>query len=83
MSESMDKVGFSSQEKDNLFRIVATIMHLGNIAFEEELDDKKGGLGKIQLEVECASRSNLDVPDELLSSIRILFAVGGSKVASK
>ncbi|XP_028414571.1 unconventional myosin-VI-like isoform X2 [Dendronephthya gigantea] len=43
MSESMDKVGFSSQEKDNIFRIVAAVMHLGNIAFEEELDDKKGG----------------------------------------
>ena len=64
MSESMDKVGFSSQAKDNLFRIVATIMHLGNIAFEEELDEKKGGLGKIQLAVECASRSNLHVPRE-------------------
>ena len=42
MSESMDKVGFSSQEKDNIFRIVAAVMHLGNIAFEEELDDKQG-----------------------------------------
>jgi myosin-6 len=42
MSESMDKVGFSSQEKDNIFRIIAAVMHLGNIAFEEELDDKKG-----------------------------------------
>ena len=44
MSESMDKVGFSSQEKDNIFRIVAAVMHLGNIAFEEELDDMKGML---------------------------------------
>ena len=42
MSESMEKVGFSSQEKDNIFRIVAAVMHLGNVAFEEELDDKKG-----------------------------------------
>ncbi|XP_046847293.1 LOW QUALITY PROTEIN: unconventional myosin-VI-like [Xenia sp. Carnegie-2017] len=43
MTESMEKVGFSLQEKDNIFRIVAAVMHLGNIAFEEKLDDKQGG----------------------------------------
>lgn len=42
MTESMEKVGFSLQEKDNIFRIVAAVMHLGNIAFEEKLDDKQG-----------------------------------------
>lgn len=44
MSESMDKVGFSSEEKNNIFRIVAAVMHLGNVTFEEELSDKKGEL---------------------------------------
>ena len=42
MSESMEKVGFSAEEKDNIFRIIAAVMHLGNIVFEEELEDKKG-----------------------------------------
>ena len=53
MSESMEKVGFSAEEKDNIFRIIAAVMHLGNIVFEEELEDKKGilCLRKIPIEV--------------------------------
>ena len=38
MEESMDNVGFSAEEKSNIFRVVAAVMHLGNIAFEESED---------------------------------------------
>lgn len=34
----MDNVGFSAEEKSNIFRVVAAVMHLGNIAFEESED---------------------------------------------
>lgn len=38
----MDKIGLSAAEKADLFRVVAAVLHLGNIAFEENLKDKKG-----------------------------------------
>ena len=59
MSESMDKVGFSAQEKDNIFRIVAAVMHLGNITFEEELDDKKGWVSAAIIFVYDFNKANL------------------------
>ena len=41
----MDKIGLSGPEKADLFRVVAAVLHLGNITFEENLKDKKGGWG--------------------------------------
>ncbi len=38
----MDKIGLSEGEKSDLFRVVATVLHLGNITFEENVMDKKG-----------------------------------------
>ena len=38
----MDKIGLSAAEKADLFRVVAAVLHLGNITFEENLKDKKG-----------------------------------------
>ncbi len=38
----MDKIGLSNAEKANLFQVVAAVLHLGNITFEENLKDKKG-----------------------------------------
>ena len=38
----MDKIGFSAQEKADLFRVAASVLHLGNIVFEENTKDKKG-----------------------------------------
>ncbi len=34
MCKSMEKVGFSSEDKHHIFRGVAAIMHLGNVNFE-------------------------------------------------
>ena len=41
MEESMDKVGFSAEEKANIFKVVAAVLHVGNIAFEDS-GDKDG-----------------------------------------
>ena len=38
----MDKIGLSAGEKANLFRVVASVLHLGNITFEDNVKDKKG-----------------------------------------
>ncbi len=42
----MDKIGLSSSEKADLFRVVAAVLHLGNITFEENHKDKKGQIKK-------------------------------------
>lgn len=42
LEQSMDKVGLTGEEKANLFRVVAVVLHLGNISFEENSRDKKG-----------------------------------------
>ena len=34
----MNKVGFSEEEKANIFKVVAAVLHIGNIAFEESQD---------------------------------------------
>ena len=31
----MNKVGFSEEEKTNIFKVVAAVLHVGNIAFED------------------------------------------------
>ena len=41
----MDHVGLSGEEKADIFRVVASVLHLGNIAFEENSRDKKGEVG--------------------------------------
>ena len=43
LNHSMDSIGLSSQEKADLFRVVAVVLHLGNIEFEEDVKNKKGG----------------------------------------
>ena len=42
LQRSMDSVGLSAAEKANLFRVVAAVLHLGNIGFLENTKDKKG-----------------------------------------
>lgn len=38
MEESMNKVGFSEEEKANIFKVIAAVLHVGNIAFEDSGD---------------------------------------------
>ena len=43
LQQSMTDIGMSRQEKADLFSIVAAVLHLGNLQFEEETHTKKGG----------------------------------------
>lgn len=38
----MDCIGFSGQEKADIFKVVAAVLHLGNIKFEDETTNRKG-----------------------------------------
>ena len=39
---AMTHMGMSDNEKTAIYTIVATVLHLGNISFEENTEDKKG-----------------------------------------
>ncbi|XP_076444553.1 unconventional myosin-VI-like [Babylonia areolata] len=41
--EAMSKMGVSDEDKMAIFMMVAGVLHLGNIAFEENHDDSRGG----------------------------------------
>jgi myosin VI len=41
--EAMARIGMSPQEQQNVLRITAAVLHLGNIVFEENTADSKGG----------------------------------------
>lgn len=38
MDDSMNKVGFSDEEKANIFKVIAAVLHVGNISFEDSAD---------------------------------------------
>ena len=40
----MDAVGISIKTKMDIYRVVAAVLHLGNVNFEENTKDKKGDL---------------------------------------
>ena len=44
----MDKVGFSEEEKANIFKVVASVLHVGNIAFEDSGDTE--GMRKVYMQ---------------------------------
>ncbi|CAF0722947.1 unnamed protein product [Adineta ricciae] len=41
--QSMDHMGLSAQDKINIYSTVATVLHLGNINFEDDPESTKGG----------------------------------------
>ena len=42
MDQAMDAVGISVKTKMDIYRVVAAVLHLGNVNFEENTKDKKG-----------------------------------------
>ena len=42
LDESMTCVGLSNMDKFKLFRVAASVLHLGNIEFQENTADRKG-----------------------------------------
>ncbi|XP_064629701.1 unconventional myosin-VI-like isoform X2 [Lineus longissimus] len=41
--EAMTKMGLSNDEKLSIYMLVAAVLHLGNVSFEENTEDTKGG----------------------------------------
>ncbi|XP_073228472.1 unconventional myosin-VI-like isoform X3 [Porites lutea] len=81
MEESMNKVGFSEEEKANIFKVVAAVLHIGNIAFEES-QDKDGGSAMSSKSTNSlhTAAQLLDVsPEELKMSLTTrMMSAGGS-----
>ena len=42
LENAMNSVGIDNNKKMDIFRIVAAVLHLGNINFQESTKDKKG-----------------------------------------
>lgn len=61
-SQALNSIELSEAEKLNIYAVVAAVLHLGNIEFEENVDNNKGG-SKV---AESGERS-LNVAAELLS----------------
>ena len=40
----MDAVGIKTEAKMDIYRVVAAVLHLGNVQFQENTKDKKGRL---------------------------------------
>ena len=38
----MDAIGMNAEQRMNIYRIIAAVLHLGNITFQESTKDKKG-----------------------------------------
>ena len=46
--EAMTKMGISDADKLGVFMLVAGVLHLGNVAFEENMEDAKGEVCSVQ-----------------------------------
>ena len=46
MDNAMTLMGMEPGEKTAIYTIVAGVLHLGNIAFEDNHDDTKGEMGR-------------------------------------
>ncbi|XP_074625951.1 unconventional myosin-VI-like [Acropora palmata] len=61
MDDSMNKVGFSDEEKANIFKVVAAVLHVGNISFEDSADKDGGSM------VSSKSNKSLNFAAQLLN----------------
>ncbi len=85
---AMDHVGLTSEEKMNIYTVVAAVLHIGNIEFEDDPDSSKGGCRLISknnykpLEI-CAGMLGLD-SDELEKALisRVMQAHRGGKLGT-
>ena len=87
LDQSMNCVGLSPQEKADLFRVVAAVLHLGNVTFEEETSNKKGGsviAGKSKLSLQGTANLLGLEPEELQRSLtsRVMTTTKGGAVGT-
>ncbi|XP_050441018.1 myosin heavy chain 95F isoform X1 [Adelges cooleyi] len=62
MDEALSRLGLSSKERCDIYTIVAAVLHLGNIEFEENLESTKGGC-----KVTNQAEKSLSIVADLLS----------------
>ena len=62
MKNALDHFGMSSSDQQTVYQIVAAVLHIGNIAFEDCLDDTRGGC-RIS---DGRSRESLQIASHLL-----------------
>ena len=63
--DAMNHLGMSEDERFSVFTIVACVLHLGNIGFEENHEDTKGKLEFMFL-AGCCYVSSLDLNVSLM-----------------
>ena len=85
--KALSQIGLTSEDKMNIYGTVATVLHLGNIEFEEDPDSSKGGCrvskkGSQALFV-CANMLGLD-KDELEKALisRVMTPPKGGRVGT-
>ncbi|CAF1109907.1 unnamed protein product [Adineta steineri] len=59
--QSMDHMGLSGQDKINIYSTVASVLHLGNINFEDDPESTKGGCT-----VTSSTQQSLTITSEML-----------------
>ena len=52
-NSAMDHMGMKESEKDDIYAVVAGVLHLGNVSFEENIDDSKGMDFLLQVKYKC------------------------------
>ena len=85
--KALSQIGMSAEDKMNIYGTVATVLHIGNIEFEEDPDSSKGGC-KIskkgtQALIVCANMLGLD-KDELEKALvsRVMTPPKGGRVGT-
>lgn len=61
LDKALGRVGLSDSQKLDIYGLVAAVLHLGNIQFEEIPDDVRGGC-----QVSDASEKTLEITSKLL-----------------
>ncbi|XP_026680288.1 myosin heavy chain 95F [Diaphorina citri] len=72
MDQALGRLGLTELERYELYSMVAAVLHLGNISFEENLEESKGGSKVCENSEECLKTAALLLsvdPEELRQSL--------------
>ena len=87
--KAMDQIGLTNDDKMNIYLTVATVLHIGNIEFEDDPESSKGGCrlneakgGTKAMDI-CSKMLGLD-SDELKNALinRVMQAQRGGKMGT-
>jgi myosin-6 len=85
-NEALDQIGLNADDKMNIFKTVATVLHIGNIDFEDDPSSKggckvsKAGRGPLQI---CCKMLGLEESDlESAFVNRVMQAKQGGKTGT-